>query len=257
MSPETYWKRRVFVLAGILVVVALIAYACSVSGSSSDDGNRAANVDPSPDSSTSPENSPAPTISVPSSSSDESSADGGGNGGGAGAGGGGSGSAGGSEGGGGSGSGGDAAAAADDGEEIPAPQQPEDPCRPEDVVVTVSLDQDDYAAGEQPVITLDVVNTAKQTCTVDLGPAAMEVRITSGPDRIFSTADCQEQTKSSGSRETQLRYGVPETVTITWDRKRSWEDCRDDEVAARAGTYIATLYSQYDQGAERQVFRLN
>ncbi|RCV47864.1 hypothetical protein DEF23_25995, partial [Marinitenerispora sediminis] len=137
---------------------------------------------------------------------------------------------------------------------VAAPEQPEDACRPQDVVATVEVDRTDYPAGVSPRITVTVVNTGAQTCTVDVSPESMELRITSGDDRIFSTADCVEG--QSRDRE-QLHRGVPVTRTVEWDRTRSWTDCRDADVAARSGTYVATLHSDYDEGAEQQVFRLN
>ncbi|NYE49940.1 hypothetical protein HDA32_005060 [Spinactinospora alkalitolerans] len=246
MSPETYWKRRVFVLAGLLVVVALIVYACS--RPSSDEGQRAADSGAATEET--PDESASPSIPASPSASDAPSA---------------SPAPGGEEGGGDSGgdSGGGSGGGSDDGDEnrgagkdgaIPAPEQPEDLCRPDDVVTTLSADREDYSSGVEPRFDITVVNTDDQTCTVDVGPKAMELRITSGEDRVFSTADC---VRGDGTDKEQLRRGVPHTVTVEWDRERSWEDCRDSDVNARAGTYVASLKSDYDNEAEDQVFRLN
>ncbi|WP_393916684.1 hypothetical protein [Halostreptopolyspora alba] len=160
-----------------------------------------------------------------------------------------------SEGSGDGGEGGGAGSSAGGGDDIPAPEEPGDPCQPQDVVVTAETDKEDYAWDEEPEIEVTVVNTGDQTCTVDVGPTAMEVRITSGDDRVFSSADCVKGKEGSDKRE--LSRGVPETTTVTWDRTRSWEDCRDREVNASSGTYVASLHGDYTEGAERQVFRLN
>ncbi|MFD0776826.1 hypothetical protein ACFQZ2_23070, partial [Streptomonospora algeriensis] len=136
-----------------------------------------------------------------------------------------------------------------------APEEPGDPCRPSDVVVTLDADKSDYAWDGKPEFELTLVNTEEQTCTVDVGPESMELRVTSGDDRVFSTADCAD---GSDSDKQKLQRGVPYTTTFTWDRKRSWKDCRDREVTAkRPGTYVVRLHSDYEQGAEPQVFRLN
>ncbi|MGI5119163.1 hypothetical protein ACQEU5_06405 [Marinactinospora thermotolerans] len=255
MSSETYMKRRVFVLAGILLIVALIAYACSASPS--DDGERAAGVSPDPGTGASPDSSASPSIAA-SPSTGAGSEDGdpagdedaGGSEGAAGEGGEGSGGGAGGPGAAAPAGGGDGGAAPD----IPAPQRSEDPCRPQDVVVTLATDRTDYAWDAQPKIEVTVVNTAEQTCTIDVGPKAMELRITSGEDRIFSTADCVE---GRGTDNEQLRRGVPLTTTVTWERERSWPDCREADSQARPGTYVVTLYGDYVNGAEPQVFRLN
>ena len=127
------------------------------------------------------------------------------------------------------------------------------PCHPENVVVTVHSDRDDYAAGVYPVLTLTLVNTGSTTCRADVGPDTLELRITSGNDRIWSSADCGDAFRAEA---VELRRGVPHDVDLTWDRTRSWPDCRDDVVHARPGTYVAKAYSDYEV-AGSQVFRLH
>ncbi|MDT0300557.1 hypothetical protein [Streptomonospora wellingtoniae] len=255
VSPETYWRRRVFVLVGLFVVVALITYACT-RPSSPGEGDEASGTGSAP--SPTPEES-SPSVSPPASPSASPSPsagagqDGGGGGEGGGEGGG-TGSAGGDSGdesGGGSGDGGGSGGS----EGVAAPEEPGDPCRPSDVVVTVKTDKSDYDWNDKPKFKLSLVNTEDQTCTVDVGPESLELRVTSGDDRIFSTGDCAG---GSSSDKQKLQRGVPYTTTVTWDRKRSWKDCPDRNVTAkRPGTYVVQLHSKYDQNAEPQVFRLN
>ncbi len=251
VSPGTYWKRRVFVLVGLLAVVTLIAYACRPSASDTENAAGA-----SPEASSSPSAEPTPSVAPSPTPSTSPSADGGDEDGGDGDGedssdSSGSGSSGGS--GSGDGDGGDEGS---DGE-FPAPKKAGDPCRPSDVVVTVETDKSDYAWDAEPKIEVTAVNTADQTCTVDLGPENMEVRITSGDDRVFSTADCAAR---EDENKVELERGVPEKTSFSWDRKRSWKDCRDTEATAkRPGTYVAALEGDYASGKdrEREVFRLN
>ncbi|WP_199725903.1 hypothetical protein [Nocardiopsis sp. Huas11] len=153
------------------------------------------------------------------------------------------------EGGSGSGSGGGSG-------EVAAPERPEDPCRPQDVVVSfapASSDKETYGAGEKPGFRITVVNTAEQTCTVDVGPEALELRIHSGDDRIFSTADCVE---GQAAEERQLSRGVPHEYTITWERMRSFTDCRDDSRSAGVGWYRANLHGDYAGDPEQLAFQL-
>ncbi|TQN33140.1 hypothetical protein FHX37_3139 [Haloactinospora alba] len=269
VSPGTYWKRRFFVLTGVLAVVALVAYGCI--GSSSSDTEQAANTTSSDDSSESPSGASIPPSSPADDASDAGSggdADGDGSGDGDSSDGDGSkdsedsddsGKSEESEGSGGSGDSSDEGKSGEedsgDGDSVPAPENAGDPCRPADVVTTLETDKSDYAADGKPEFELSVVNTADQTCTVDVGPTNMELRVTSGDDRIFSTADC---VSGNGSDKVQLSRGVPHTETVAWDRKRSWKDCPDKDMSAeRPGTYVLSLHSDYDTGAEGQVFRLN
>lgn len=267
VSPGTYWKRRFFVLTGLLAVVALVAYGCI--GSPSSDTEQAANTTSSDDSSESPSSTSIPPSSPADDASDANPSGDTGDGG--------------SDNDDGDSADGDDSSDSEkseesdssgdssedsseegksgdgedsgDGDSVPAPENAGDPCRPADVVTTLATDKSDYAADEEPEIELSVVNTADQTCTVDVGPENMELRITSGDDRVFSTADC---VGGNGSDKVQLSRGVPHTETVTWDRKRSWKDCPDrDMTADRPGTYVVSLHSDYDTGADGQVFRLN
>ncbi|ASU85740.1 hypothetical protein CDO52_25655 [Nocardiopsis gilva YIM 90087] len=237
-----------FVLAGLLLVVALIAYACSRPSSSNEDQAAAeADASPSPQAPSSPSVSPKPApdrSASPNPSAGEGAKGGGADGDeGSAAAGSGSGRS--------KGSGGSEGA-----KSVPVPTKASDPCRPQDVVVTFEVDKSDYAWDGKPKIEITAVNTGEQTCTVDMGPKNMEVLIKSGDDRVFSTADCAKGDKAVVKKK--LERGVPRSRTVTWDRKRSWKECRDADVdARRPGTYVATLESDYDEGAERQVFRLN
>ncbi|GAA4904690.1 hypothetical protein GCM10023405_27190 [Streptomonospora salina] len=247
-------------LVGLFVVVALITYACTRPSAGNGDEASGTSENPTPEESSPPSVSPSASPEDSPSASAGADEDGGGDegedaddesdGG----------SDGGSGDGGGSGDSGDESGGGSDGgsggsDEHPAPEEPGDPCRPSDVVVTLDTDKSDYAWDGQPEFELTLVNTEDQTCTVDAGPASMELRVTSGDDRVFSTADCAD---GSDSDEQKLQRGVPYSTTVTWDRKRSWKDCSDRNVnAKRPGTYVVRLHSDYDQSAEPQVFRLN
>ncbi|MFC9085227.1 hypothetical protein [Nocardiopsis dassonvillei] len=218
-------------LAGALLLLALIAYACRPSGEGSGEPTRSdagieaspsvSPTEPSADASEEPEADPsegARESADPSEGAEDS---------------------------GGSAAGDGDSAEGGEGGEVPAPERPEDACRPQDIVVTFEYaeeDQEVYGAGADPGFKITVVNTAEQTCTVDVGGEAMEIRIHSGDDRIFSTADCAEN-KSSEKR--QISRGVPHEYTFTWERMRSFEDCRGTEAPAQPGWYRANLHGDY------------
>ncbi|GAA0976453.1 hypothetical protein GCM10009551_011550 [Nocardiopsis tropica] len=237
VSRETYWKRRAFVLIGVMLVVALIAFACQPSDDETGEPTRSeAGMDASPSPSVpsedpSADESPEPTAGA-SEGAGESASPSPGDGASEGAGGG--------EGGAG---------------EVAAPERAEDLCRPEDVVVTFELegDQEVYGSGNAPGFRITVVNTAEQTCTVDVGGAALEVRIHSGDDRIYSTADCL---KDGGAEERQLSRGVPHEFTVDWERNRSFEDCRETTSSAQAGWYRANLHGDYAGDQPQLAFQL-
>ncbi|MFD0903978.1 hypothetical protein [Actinomadura sediminis] len=115
-------------------------------------------------------------------------------------------------------------------------------CEDDDVVVTLGAAEKSYTGGEKPTFRVMVVNTAENTCRFDTG--TLDLRITSGDDRIWSSAECRD----GDAGEESLRRGVPYVREIVWDRRRG---CGGD--AARAGTYVADLH---DRKGKRRVFRL-
>ncbi|ACY99997.1 hypothetical protein [Thermomonospora curvata] len=126
-------------------------------------------------------------------------------------------------------------------------------CAPRDVVVTLSMDGEVYPAGRKPRFHLSVVNTGRRTCAFDVGPAALRLQITSGRDRIWSSAHCAG---SDGTSRQRLRRGVPYLRTIVWDRRRSAEGCPRERAAARPGTYVAKVKGKGVIRDGTQVFRL-
>ncbi|MFV2175101.1 hypothetical protein ACFHW2_14550 [Actinomadura sp. LOL_016] len=124
----------------------------------------------------------------------------------------------------------------------PTPAEDGAACAEDDVVVTFGAASKTYAKGEDPAFRVTVVNTAENACEFDTG--SLDVRITSGDDRIWSSAECRD----AGAARPSLRRGVPYVREIAWDRRRG---C--DGAPARPGTYVADLH---DRKGERQVFRL-
>ncbi|WP_051711924.1 hypothetical protein [Spirillospora albida] len=110
-------------------------------------------------------------------------------------------------------------------------------CVADDLAATLRATRDAYA-GTSPRFRVSVVNTGEEPCA--LGKGTLDVRITSGSDRVWSSARCGQGTSRL------LRSGAPFSDTITWDRRRA---CGGAE--AGPGTYVASL-----AGTGEQVFRL-
>ncbi|MFI9844085.1 hypothetical protein ACIHFD_44125 [Nonomuraea sp. NPDC051941] len=209
MDPDTmrgdggdvYWRRRMSVLVAVLVVVAVVAWACS-SGGSGPERTSSAKSSPSATPAVDPllaglrtlamgTASPSPSPSAPRPTP-------------------------------------------------PAlPRHPGDPCTEQDLVLSMQGGREPIYTGEsQPTFLVTLVNTGSVMCTADVGPRAMEIRITSGADRIWSTADC---VSGAGSEVKELQRGVPYVRSLVWNRHRSSNDCRSTPAAALPGTYVATV----------------
>ncbi len=241
MSKDIYWRRRAFVLIGVLLVFALIAYACNPSENEGESSSNQAGIEdpsaspsvpaqePERDETAEPEEDASPSPSEDPSEGEDAEADED------------------SE---------EAGASGEGSAEAAAPERPEDPCRPQDVVISMKFaeeDREQYSGGANPGFRVTVVNVGEQTCTVDVGPEAIELLIHSGDDRVYSTADCVE---GEGREERRLDQGRPHEYTLTWARERSFTDCRSSSAKAQPGWYKANLKGDLVSGVDQLVFQL-
>ncbi len=122
-------------------------------------------------------------------------------------------------------------AEATDPEAIPA-------CTDAQLKVTPVTDRASYAAGELPQLSLTVQNVGEADCQADLGTAGMSFEISSGPDQVWRSTDCQQ---NPDHRPVIVQPGKPlSTEVIPWDRTRSSpETCEisRDQVTAGGATY--------------------
>ncbi|NHC44215.1 hypothetical protein [Motilibacter aurantiacus] len=109
-------------------------------------------------------------------------------------------------------------------------------CSDEQIEVTAKSDADSYPAGRSPRLTLTVRNTSESPCTRDLGSAALELVVESGPARVWSSDDCGAR---SGHTQRTLKAGESWSTSVTWSRKRSAPGCTGRAVAGD-GTYVVT-----------------
>ncbi|TDE28094.1 hypothetical protein [Actinomadura sp. 6K520] len=125
----------------------------------------------------------------------------------------------------------------------PEPARGGGPCTDQDLVFTMSAPGNIFTGSEQPQFRVTVVNTRKGSCIFDTN--SLDVRITSGSDDIWSSAECR---RGDSSKKT-LKRGIPHVDTITWNRERA---C-DSGNPARPGTYVADLKGKK---ANKQIFHL-
>lgn len=107
-------------------------------------------------------------------------------------------------------------------------------CLPTAIEVQASAEQDSYAVGGSPRLSLSITNTGPTPCTRDVGQAQVELQVTSGSDRIWSSDDCAP---GGDADVVTLLPGEPVVQSTTWDGRRSLPDCAGEKAAALAGTY--------------------
>lgn len=198
---DVYWRRRMSVLVAVLVVVAVVAWACS-SGGSGPGRPSSAQSSPSATPAVDPLLAGLRTLAMGTASPSPSPSP---------------------------------------ATSTPAarPEQPGEPCAEEDLVLSLQGGKDQIYTGDaQPNFIVTLVNTGPVMCKADVGPRAMEIRITSGADRIWSNADC---VSGVGTEIKELERGIPYVRSLNWDRRRSSADCRSTPAYALPGTYVATV----------------
>jgi hypothetical protein len=104
------------------------------------------------------------------------------------------------------------------------------------VTVKAATNKTSYAADEKPVLSLTVTNGGKLPCKVNIGTSQMDFLVTSGSDRVFSSADCQA---ASTDLVKTIAPGKSETANFPWPRNRSVQGCENvDGAVAGAGYYV-------------------
>jgi hypothetical protein len=106
-------------------------------------------------------------------------------------------------------------------------------CRDAVLQIDVTSDAASYPAGASPRFTLTVRNIGSTACRRALGPGAVELRVFSGEDRIWSSDDCSS---ASGQGVQTLPAGAARATTAQWPGKRTRPGC-DIREAAQPGTY--------------------
>lgn len=201
---EAYWRRRVYVLAGGIALIGLVAWACSGSDhkrSTAQVRNAAATTSPSAGIPAAGA-TPTPTVTVTVTATPSPSAE---------------------------------------------KNRVGDQCDPGDVVVGVTPTGTVFKGKQHPRFTVSVVNTGRRACTFDVGPKSLLIRITSGSDRVWSSAKC---VGGVGTNIQMLRRGAPFLATLDWDRRR----CNSDTHAA-PGTYVLAVGADGIE-TQREIFRL-
>ncbi len=128
-------------------------------------------------------------------------------------------------------------------------------CNQNLVTVSASTDKAAYGPGENPLLTLKVTNGGTMPCQVNIGTSQMEYLVTSGPDRIFSSRDCQAKSEDLVKI---IGPGASETANFPWSRNRSIEGCQPVEAKpGGGGAYYIFTAKLGSRASPEAVFQLN
>lgn len=109
-------------------------------------------------------------------------------------------------------------------------------CAP-DTVRTTLTGAKSVKAKEKQDYALSLINGSKEDCVLTLDADHFELRIYSGTDRIWSSADCAKTLKAT---EKKLKPEQAHEWKMAWNGARSAEKCTVDNGTIRPGTYVAT-----------------
>ncbi|MBF4562856.1 hypothetical protein ITJ43_11985 [Microbacterium sp. VKM Ac-2870] len=124
------------------------------------------------------------------------------------------------------------------------------------ITVQAVTDQDVYAAGEMPKLSITLSNTSTSPCLINVGTATQQFVITSGSDTWWRSTDCQSE---SSDQVVQLAGGqtVSSVSPLQWDRTRSSVDtCSSSRPQASAGFYHLSVSIGGIQAADTKMFEL-
>lgn len=113
--------------------------------------------------------------------------------------------------------------------------QPTGSCASSDVVAVPSVEGTAYA-GKPVVLTLTLTTRTSPACTWEVSASSLVLKITSGPDRIWSTQDC---TGAVPKQVVVVRKEAPTTVSVVWNGLRSDAECSRATEWAEPGYYHA------------------
>lgn len=103
----------------------------------------------------------------------------------------------------------------------PPPAAPAiEPCLARDVTVEAVTDQDTYAPGQNPQLSIRLTNVSAQDCTINVGTATQSFVITSGSDTWWRSTDCQSE-PSDVVVTLKAGQSVASAAPLVWDRTRS------------------------------------
>ena len=98
--------------------------------------------------------------------------------------------------------------------------QPDGTCEDEDVAVTPSVE--DPVAGSDVRIDLELRTIVSEACTWEVSPDSLTLKVTSGDDEIWTSRHCP---RAIEREEVTLRRDHTTTVDVTWNARRSDEEC--------------------------------
>ena len=108
------------------------------------------------------------------------------------------------------------------------------------VRLTIRSARHRYGPGERVTFVVGAVSTRGRPCRVDLGSKFTSVVVASGGTPLWDSSSCL---RGTGSRVVMLRRGAPAYLRVTWDQRTSLSGCPRQGRLIPAGTYSAAAFN--------------
>ena len=109
-------------------------------------------------------------------------------------------------------------------------------CAPSDIVLSLFTGQPSYGQGASPKFDVYAVSTSAAACTLSYGPGSVQVVVTRRGRVVWDSAAC----KPPAAAAVRFTLGVPQVLSITWNRRASGPSgCAGTLPAGASGTYDA------------------
>jgi hypothetical protein len=109
-------------------------------------------------------------------------------------------------------------------------------CAPSDIVLSLFTSQPSYGPGASPEFDVYAVSTSSAACTLTYGPGSVQVVVTRQGRVVWDSAAC----KPSGAAAVRFTLGVPQMLSIAWNRQaKSPAGCAGTLPAGASGTFDA------------------
>ena len=108
------------------------------------------------------------------------------------------------------------------------------------VLLTIRSARHRYRPGERVTFVVGAVSARSRPCRVDLGSKFTSVVVASGDTPLWDSSSCL---RGTGSQVVMVRRGAPAFLKVTWDRRTSMSGCPGRGTAVTPGSYTATAFN--------------
>ena len=110
------------------------------------------------------------------------------------------------------------------------------PCKPADIVLSLFTGQASYSQDARPQFNVYAVSTAASQCQMAYGVGSVRVIVTRNGEVVWDSAECKPPT----TEIVRFQRGVPQLLTISWNRRAtSPSGCAGSLPAGAWGTFQA------------------